>query len=421
MFVPESLIQKAESISYKVSTDTRQSVSGTIFFALSGENFDGSSFIDKALADGAVGAVTDNKKLSGENIWVVENVLGTLQALALLYREKFTIPIIAVGGSNGKTTTRELIKTVLQEKYKVHSSSGNLNNHLGLPLSILSMPKEAELGIFEIGANHQNEHLNLLSILKPTHVLVTNNGLDHLEGFGSPEGVRKANREIYDWAFENKAKAFVNKEHIDLVEDSERLDRVIYPENELNVLGGQPLSFELNGKFFETKLIGRFNIENIKSALAVGKEFGISYERGARAVVTYIPNLKRSQLISKNGINFILDSYNANPSSMNLSIESFLASTKGLRGVVLGDMLELGDYSHTEHVRIIKKLSESDLNIIILIGDAFNKALKEAPLECYWFQNSEEAKAWFDTQDFRNFTFLLKGSRGKRVEHIVEG
>ena len=183
MFVPESLIQKAESISYKVSTDTRQSVSGTIFFALSGENFDGSSFIDKALADGAVGAVTDNKKLSGENIWVVENVLGTLQALALLYREKFTIPIIAVGGSNGKTTTRELIKTVLQEKYKVHSSSGNLNNHLGLPLSILSMPKEAELGIFEIGANHQNEHLNLLSILKPTHVLVTNNGLDHLECF----------------------------------------------------------------------------------------------------------------------------------------------------------------------------------------------------------------------------------------------
>lgn len=420
MKLPEEILDVLEGNFFKVSTDTRVGVSGTVFFALKGENFDGSTFISQALSSGAILAVTQNKEVHGEKVIYVDDVLGALQEVAKIYRSKFDIPILAIGGSNGKTTTRELVKLVLATKYKVHSSVGNLNNHIGLPISILSMDPKVEIGIFEIGANHPGEHLELLKILKPTHVLVTNNGLDHLEGFGSPSGVRSANKEIYDWARENGAKALVNESHIDQMEDSEELERTLYGGKDLEITSSYPLSIKFADKEFITQLAGDYNLENIYSALACGLEFGVECGVALGAISKYLPDAKRSQLLKLGGNDFILDCYNANPSSMSLSLESFSKAKFPKKGVVLGDMLELGSYSGTEHKKIVGSLQNSDFEVFIFIGPEFKKALSSVNLIYQWFPDSEEAREWFRNQDFSGFTFLLKGSRGMRVERVVE-
>ncbi len=417
----EKILEALQKCNYKVSTDTRKDISGTIFFALKGENFDGNQFIEEALKKGATGVVTENLNLNGENIYVVDNVLQVLNSTASKYRDLFKIPIIAIGGSNGKTTSKDLVRDVLKTKYKVLATEGSLNNHFGVPLSILSISAETEIAVFEIGANHPNEHTNLLNIIKPTHVVVTNNGMDHLEGFGSPTGARKANKEIYDWAKANNAKAFVNKDLEDLVEDSENTDRIIYPDTRLEIKNDTFLKIYFKEKEYKTNLVGKYNLNNIELALVVAKHFKIDAEASLQAISKYTPLSKRSQFLNKNNIDFVVDCYNANPTSMRLSIQSFLELDLNKKGVVIGDMLELGSFSEEEHDKVIDYLAKQKIDRLVFIGPNFKKALDKTGLKDFkWFSNSEKARDWFSLQKFDGFTFLLKGSRGIRIEKILE-
>ncbi len=419
MEIAPGILKTLEEVKFRVSTDTRKELSGTIYFGLKGETFDGNTFIAEALEKGATAAVTDDPNRAGEKVYVVKDVLQTLQEVAKKYRETFAIPIIAIGGSNGKTTTRELVAEVLRTTYKTHSSKENLNNHIGLPLSILSMSKDVEVGVFEIGANHPGEHIALLDILQPTLVLVTNNGLDHLEGFGSAEGVRKANKEVYDWASSHSATALVDKDQPDLVEDSEKLKRTLYPRKPLEVKSSLPLTFIYRGETHVTHLVGDYNLANIAGALAVGEALNVPLEKALQAISAYEPSLKRSQYMEKDGMHLILDCYNANPSSMKLSLESFLAAAPEPRGVVLGDMLELGPYAETEHEKIVQILSTRSLNKVIFIGPLFKTALASVSFPYEWFPDALEAQAWIKSQNFEGWYLLLKGSRGMKVEKIV--
>lgn len=402
MDIIQDIFKTLEKCDFKVSTDTRKDVSGSIYFALKGEAFDGNAFVRDALEKGAVAAVASDPKLAGEKIFIVEDPLKTLQSIANMYRKKFNIPIIAIGGSNGKTTTRELARDILKTRYETHSSEGNLNNHIGLPLSILSMPKSAEISIFEIGANHSGEHTKLLDILEPTHVTLTNNGLDHLEGFGSPEGVRKANEEIFDWARGHGAEIIERRKY------------------DFSITTSLPLTFVWREKEYQTNLAGDYNIENIALALSVGERFQVPTENGIEAAATYAPQLKRSQIIQRGSTTFVIDCYNANPTSMILALESFFRSAEKPRGVILGDMLELGTYSDEEHRKIVDYVAREKPDCAAFIGDCFKKALAGANLEHHWFLNSDEAKKWFAEQNFDNFSLLLKGSRDAKVEKVLD-
>jgi UDP-N-acetylmuramoyl-tripeptide--D-alanyl-D-alanine ligase len=417
----QKIFDALEKCNFSVSTDTRKDISGTIFFALKGENFDGNQFVHEALKKGATGVVTENSNLSGENIYVVDDVLQALNSTASKYRDLFKIPIIAIGGSNGKTTSKDLVRDVLRTKYKVLATEGSLNNHFGVPLSILSMTSETEMAVLEIGANHQNEHTDLLKIIKPTHVVVTNNGMDHLEGFGSPIGARKANKEIYDWAKLNNAKAFVNKNLKDLMEGSTGNIRILYPEQNLETTNSTFVKIKFADKEYVTNLVGKYNTDNIELALSIGKHFNVSTEASLEAISLYKPLSKRSQLLKKNGVAFVVDCYNANPTSMHLSVMSFLESSSEKKGVVVGDMLELGSYSEEEHEKILKFLLKQKLDCLVFIGQNFKKALsKTEAKDIRWFIDSEEARNWFSLQKFNEYTFLLKGSRGIKVEKILE-
>jgi len=417
----DKIWSKLEEVSFQVGTDTRKNLEGKIFFALQGENFDGNNFVKQAFQSGASGVVCSDKQFEGlENSFVVENTTKALQEIANKYRKKFNIPIIAIGGSNGKTTSRELTCAVLNSKFNTHTSEGNFNNHIGLPLSILTMNQDSELAVFEIGANHTQEHTELLKILEPTHVLVTNNGLDHLEGFGSPLGARKANKEIFDWAKTFGIKAFVNNNHQDLLEDSKGLERILYPDTNGKVLKTTPLEFELNNAKIKTHLFGSYNLENIYSALAIGKYFGIKESQALDVISKYQPKQKRSQMIRYGRNVLIVDCYNANPSSTKLALESFLSNKPSSLGVILGDMLELGDYAHEEHKKILKVLNSAKLAMVVLIGPEFKKALNSTDLKYNWFEDSLSAKQWLAQQDLGDMTILLKGSRGVRVEEVFD-
>lgn len=415
----DKIYETLEKNGFKISTDTRKELAGSIYFAIKGENFDGNTFVEAALKGGASGVVTEREDVKDEKVYPVKNVLNTLQKLASKHRKLFKIPIMVIGGSNGKTTSKELVSHVLRKKYKVCSTKESLNNHIGVPLSVLSLRAPDEIGVFEIGANHPGEHTELLDIIRPTMVIVTNNGMDHLEGFGSPKGVRKANKEIYDWAKENEATAFVNKNHPDLVEDSASLERILYPAFELEVNRLSPLALRFEGKEYQTNLAGGFNKENIELALALGKHFNIGIEKSLEALGHYKPSLKRSEFIVKDGIRFIADCYNANPSSMILSLESFLESSEKPRGIILGDMLELGSYAEREHEKIIEFISDKEVDQVVLIGENLGRAIQKMCKKYQWFKNSDEARDWFEKQDFKSFTFLLKGSRGIAVEKAV--
>lgn len=411
--------QELQKNNFKISTDTRKDLSGSIYFALKGENFDGNDFVKEALSKGAIASVTDNPEKVGDKIYLVSDVLKTLQFVANKYRKEFNIPILVIGGSNGKTTSRELVGEVLKSKYKTYVTKENLNNHIGLPLSILQMPKNSEIGVFEIGANHKGEHTELLKILEPTIVVVTNNGMDHLEGFGSPEGVREANKEIYDWAYENKALAFVNKNLEDLLEDSYKLKRILYPEFELSYSNEKYLKINFEENDYVTNLIGDYNISNIQLTISLAKYFNIDPHQALETLSQLKPFTKRSEVLEKDGNTFILDCYNANPSSMKLSLESFANSFQKPKGVILGDMLELGSYSKEEHKKTVDQVKGYNFDTVIFVGPNFKEVLDDS-FEYKWFKDSVQAKEWFKKEDFKGFTFLLKGSRGIKIEQILD-
>ncbi|MFP4555724.1 MAG: UDP-N-acetylmuramoyl-tripeptide--D-alanyl-D-alanine ligase [Bacteroidales bacterium] len=412
---------------HTASIDSREIDEGSIFFALKGEKFDGNKFALKAIENGAIAAVVDNKSLMGKkNIICVDNVLVFLQELAIAHRETLNIPVIGLTGSNGKTTTKELINRVLSTKYKTFATKGNLNNHIGVPLSILSVSKKHEIAIIEMGANHIGEIAELCRIAKPTHGLITNIGKAHLEGFGSIEGVIKAKSELYAHLEKNNGVTFINSENKKLVKIAQQFDfkkRIGYQDafsvlNADSVNGFLNFSMNHNNTYYDvtTNIVGEYNFENILAALAVGNYFGVDMVNAIKAIEAYMPNNSRSQRINTRKNVVILDAYNANPTSMELALTNFdklPANSEKL--VILGDMLELGEYTEKEHTRI-GNMAKRLFNNVILVGDNF-KHIEE----CQWFKTSLDCLNHLKSNPKKGFTILVKASRGVGLDKVLEG
>lgn len=408
-----------------VCTDSRTIREGSIFFALKGERYNGNAFALQALTSGAAYAVIDEPEYKvNERTILVPNVLQALQQLAHHHRMQFNIPFIAICGSNGKTTSKELLHAVLSTTYKIVSTPGNLNNHIGVPLTLLSIPLDTEMAIIEIGANHRFETYELCKIAAPNYGVVTNNGKDHLEGFGSIEGVRKANAELFEYLNETKGTAFVNAGLPDLMEDSSLLKRYTYGDapNADFICKSYPMSVFaglrlLDGSIITSHLAGAFNWINMALAAAVGHYFKVSRENIILALQTYKPNLNRSQVIQYKGATVVMDAYNANPSSMELALRSFM-QIPGRKCVILGDMLEMGEHSSSEHKNMVHIVKELAPDLVVLIGSEFGKCKDD--LDAIYFENTKDASVWFQQQDFSGWYILLKGSRGLKLEKIME-
>jgi len=410
-----------------VQTDTRKLKEGDIFFALKGENFNGNSFVEKAIEAGAAYAVIDEEPYAvfGKTV-LVDDVLTALQQLAKHHREQFTIPFIAITGSNGKTTTKELINAVLSSTFKTYTTVGNLNNHIGVPLTILKIKTDAEMAVIEMGANHQKEIASYCAYALPTHGLITNCGKAHLEGFGGVEGVKKGKGELFDHLRGNNGTAFVMRDYDYLREMSNGISTVIkYGTNNAAIEGtivqSEPfievtISKGADISSIKTQLVGDYNLPNILAAVAVGKHFNVADHKIKEAIENYSPSNSRSQLIERGSNKIILDAYNANPSSMKLAIENFARLHAVNKVVMLGGMAELGEESPDEHKAIVELLKQFEWENVVLVGGDFLK-IEHPYLQ---FQNAEEAKEWLQQQHFENTYFLIKGSRSMKMETVLE-
>ncbi len=410
-----------------VQTDTRKLQQGDIYFALIGENFNGNRFAEKALEMGAAYAIVDEEEyVLNDHCILVEDVLTTLQQLALYHRKQFTIPFIAITGSNGKTTTKELIYTVLSSKYKTYATEGNLNNHIGVPLTILKIKKDAEMAIIEMGANHQLEIASYCAIALPTHGLINNCGKAHLEGFGGIEGVRKGKGELYDYVRQSQGTIFRNTDLPYLYDMSTGiLEQITYGKMQAEYTGipsmqNSYLQVAITSPKLEclihTHLVGEYNFPNVMAAVAVGRTFQIPIGEIKKSIEMYTPSNSRSQLLQLNGNTIILDAYNANPSSMSEAISNFVQTDYPNKVIMLGAMMELGKESITEHKRIIHVLEETNWNHVVLVGGDFERV----PHSYTYFPNSEEAKIWFQSMKFENTAILLKGSRAMAMEKVIQ-
>ena len=409
-----------------VETDTRKIKQNDIFFALKGPNFNGNTFAKTALEMGAAYCICDEKTAyENDKIIYVEDVLTTLKALAKYHREQFTVPFIAITGSNGKTTTKELVHTVLCKKYKCYTTKGNLNNHIGIPLTILSVKKDAEMAVIEMGANHQKEIEEYCTYTLPTHGLIGNCGKAHLEGFGGIEGVRKGKGELYDYIKKTNGTIFINTDYDYLNEMSIGITNqisygthnaaytgeVLHDEHFLEVKITTPASI---GNI-KTHLAGNYNLPNILSAVCIGKHFDVADEDIKQALETYIPSNSRSQIMQHGSNTILLDAYNANPSSMKVAIENFAAMDGKNKIVILGGMMELGYESLQEHQGIVDLLLKYDWNKIVLTG----KDYKNLPESILHFTTSDETAAWFKQANITDSFILVKGSRGMAMEKIL--
>lgn len=410
-----------------VQTDTRKLKPGDLFFALKGPNFNGNVFAESALEAGAAFAVIDEKEfeITGRTI-LVPDVLTTLQQLANYHRKQFTIPFIAITGSNGKTTTKELIHAVLSEKYKVYTTEGNLNNHIGIPLTILKIKRDAEIAVVEMGANHLHEIESYCKIAEPTHGLITNCGKAHLEGFGSIEGVRKGKGELFDYLrTRSDTTAFIMKDYDYLQTMSQGISRIItYGTTGADING----NIQRNGTLLQvhisinnisttvaTQLVGGYNLPNVLAAVAVGTTFHISAENIKAAIENYQPSNSRSQLIIAGSNRVILDAYNANPSSMKLAIENF-ATLDGLHKILmLGAMAEMGADTAKEHEALIALIKKYNWDQVILVGKPFQPFAAGFT----YFDDSATAAEWAKQQNFKDASFLIKGSRSSQMEKIL--
>ncbi len=411
-----------------ISTDTRSIEKGSIFFALKGANFNGNTFAKEALAKGAVWAVIDEAAYETENCILVENVLETLQNLARKYRRSLQIPFIAIGGSNGKTTTKELTAAVLSQQFKTFATIGNLNNHIGVPLTLLAIPADTQIAVIELGANHIGETDFLCRIVEPNFGVVTNVGLDHLEGFGSLEGVAQANGELYEYLLAHDGKIFYNTQEESLKKiPTQILENQIftYPsENDFFHVKHSPSDFFLsyisdNQQVIKTNLIGAYNFANIATALCIGKYFGVAPEKANRAIASYSPSNNRSQLIEKGTNIIILDAYNANPSSMQKAINNVVQMPKEKKVVILGQMNEMGAYSQQEHQNLGKLLSQHHFDKVILYGEEMQAALAFLP-KAYFFTDKFSLHNWLSDNPISESIVLIKGSRGAKMESVLE-
>jgi UDP-N-acetylmuramoyl-tripeptide--D-alanyl-D-alanine ligase len=410
-----------------VIIDTRKIIQNSIFIAIKGENFDANTFTKKALNLGASYVIIDNTDYYIDNrTIIVKNGLETLQELAKFHRQYLGIPIIALTGSNGKTTTKELINQVLSEKYKTIATIGNLNNHIGVPLTLLSLKVDTEIGIIEMGANHQKEIAFLCDIAKPDYGYITNFGKAHLEGFGGIEGVIKGKCEIYTFLKNNHKKVFVNIDDTLQLERTEGIDKITFSQLndeadiKLNAITADPfVSLKYKNLTIQSHLIGLYNAANISAAITIGNYFGIDDNAIKKAIENYIPDNNRSQIISKRSNEIILDAYNANPSSMLLALENFIQINKKNKIIIIGDMFELGEDSQKEHQAIINYLKNSETIKCYFIGKHFfyNKIKEE---NFTFFEDFESFKTYLKSNKFLNNTILIKGSRGIALERTLE-
>lgn len=411
----------------RVQTDTRKLAAGEIFFALKGPNFNGNEFAAKALEIGAAAVVVDEDPgFSGHNVFLVPDSLRALQDLALHHRQQFSIPFLAITGSNGKTTTKELISAVLASHYRVSTTQGNLNNHIGIPLTILSVPADAEMVVIEMGANHQKEIASYCTYTLPTHGLITNCGKAHLEGFGGVEGVRKGKGELFDYLRAAGGTAFVMWDYDYFHTMSQGIPEIItYGTKDASVTGqvesSEPfLSVRFNKgtsiDLIRTNLVGDYNLPNVLVAVAVGEYFAVPADKIRAAIDAYEPTNSRSQLVKKNSNTFVLDAYNANPTSMKAAIENFSRQHHPNKYIYIGGMMELGEASLNEHQAIVELLKLQQWKDVLLVGGDFSRT--EHPYR--FFPDSEQAAAWLKQQQITGGMFLVKGSRSMKMENLLQ-
>jgi UDP-N-acetylmuramoyl-tripeptide--D-alanyl-D-alanine ligase len=415
------------SESGQVSTDTRKITPGSVFFALRGDKFDANEFAAEALEKGASWAVIDNAKYrNGDRYILVDDVLTTLQQLARYHRDQLGIPIVALTGSNGKTTTKELLHTVLSKKFRTLATRGNLNNHIGVPLTLLSIDRTIEMAVVEMGANHVGEIALLCQIANPTHGLITNIGKAHIGTFGGYENIIRAKSELYHHLATNNGVVFVNSQNTILTDLAKPFAQpVTYPSSgdfyTAQLIDADPfvrVKAE-NGEEVRTQLIGAYNFENIACALCVGKYFGVSDSDANNAVAEYQPGNMRSQVISKGSNTIILDAYNANPSSMKAAIENLSAMRAEKKVLILGDMYELEEEASKEHRAIGKLIREKGINEVYLCGSLFKPALEEIPYAKH-FDNKADLVEALKGSPLNGATILVKASRGIGLETIVD-
>ena len=411
----------------EVSTDTRKIEQNSIFFALKGDNFDANTFAEEALKKGAKYVVIDNSKYHIENKTIlVDNVLITLQELANHHRRILKTPIIALTGSNGKTTTKELINTILSTKFNTIATIGNLNNHIGVPLTLLRFNEKTEIGIVEMGANHQKEIDFLCQITEPNFGYITNFGKAHLEGFGGVEGIIKGKSELYTYLKKNNQLAFVNLDDTLQEEKTRDIKRFTFsytnsnPDVQIKSIEANPMvKIHFNNTNIISKLIGAYNANNINAAVTIGKYFNIEDSIIKEAIENYIPTNNRSQLIKKNSNEIILDAYNANPSSMAAAIENFTQIEKKSKIVIFGDMFELGQESLTEHATIVDLLKNEASITSHFVGKNFYSN-KEVCSNLHFYQNFEELSKYLKENKLFESFILIKGSRGMALERVLE-
>lgn len=420
----------------RITTDSREVPGSAIFFALRGERFDGNDYVPEALERGAAWAVSDDRKYAGkEQVILVENVLDTLQQLALYHRRQLKMPVLALTGSNGKTTTKELMAAILSRKYEVFSTSGNLNNHIGVPVSLLSIAKDHELAIIEMGANHRGEINHLCHLAEPDYGLITNIGKAHLEGFGSLDGVFAAKTELYQYLKQRKGTVFVNyhdpllrekaiKEGLKVIwygeippgtcsGDIKRADPFLVLD--ITVLEGDVLS----SYSVDTRMAGGYNLQNVLAAVAAGMSFNLPFHLIRRAIEQYEPHNQRSQWLTTANNRIYLDSYNANPTSMEQALHSFMEMPSAQKTLILGDMLELGEYAREEHQTILSLIGRVGADQVILVGPVFYQLAREdQDMRC--FQDIAQAREWFRAHPVRGQTILLKGSRKIGLEQLLD-
>ena len=424
-------IKKIYSIFQKSSgvyTDSRNTLKNGLFFALTGEKFDGNDYALESINKGAIAAVVDNKEVAEKSnkIIYVKDTLTTLQKLASFYREKFKCPVFAITGSNGKTTTKELLKIVLSQKYDTHATYGNLNNHIGVPLTILNSPLSSEFLIIEMGANHLKEIEHLCQIAKPSHGYITNFGLAHLEGFGGKDGVIKGKSELYDFLDLSKGEIFVNHDNKNQIIKLAKKKYISFGQEEkayfnikYNLFNKNNLELNFKGYKFLSNLHGEYNLPNISAAIIIGYYFNVPIKKIQKAIKSYKSFENRSQKIQLKDKKIILDAYNANPSSMESAIKNFYKKFKTDNLLIIGDMLELGLYSKSAHSNIVELIKTLSFDRVITVGKTFFK-INKTPNFFMKFNSTNELIKYIKSNKIKESNILIKGSRSLTLEKIIK-
>lgn len=411
----------------QITTDSRNCPKGSIFFALKGDKFDGNQYAGKALASGCVYTVIDNPDYYiGERTILVDNVLKTLQQLAHHHRKVLGLPIIGITGTNGKTTTKELLAAVLSTKFNLLYTEGNFNNHIGVPLTLLRLTHDHEMAVIEMGASHPGDIKELVDIVHPNYGIITNVGRAHLEGFGSFEGVIRTKGELYDYIRRSKGKIFIKKENEYLQSIAKGIEQITYGNGDDAFASGQVVScdpflvfnWKQQGKLHtvETHMIGSYNLDNVLAAVAVGRFFKIPAERISRAIAAYEPTNNRSQFKKTENNELIIDAYNANPSSMKVALDNFITMPVQPKAIILGDMRELGPTSDELHAEVVEQIKKGQFDKVFLCGEHFSKVGKEfSP-----FATTEAMVEELRKQPLKGYHILIKGSHSMGLEKLAD-